>query len=123
MLISKLRMVFENASAELDLWNKTASAQIDAQLRERRRAFRTRREALDRIQGASGELESRLIEIDAQDARLQQQMTEAIALVESLRARACDTRVAPTITTSEHGLRLITDSGFMDSSPAQQIGA
>jgi len=123
MLISKLRMVFENASAELDLWNKTASAQIDAQLRERRRAFRIRREALDRIQNASGELESRLAEIDAQDARLQQQMTEAIALVESLRARACDTRVAPTVTTSEHGLRQTTDSGFMDSSPAQQIGA
>ena len=34
MLVSKLRVVFENASSELELWNRTASAQIDAQLRE-----------------------------------------------------------------------------------------
>ena len=30
MLMSKLRVVFENASAELELWNKSASAQVDA---------------------------------------------------------------------------------------------
>ena len=29
MLGSKLRVVFEGASGELELWNKTASAQID----------------------------------------------------------------------------------------------
>ena len=36
MLVSRLRVVFESASGELELWNKTASAQIDTQLRDRR---------------------------------------------------------------------------------------
>jgi len=47
MLMSKLRVVFENASGELELWNKMASSQVDSQLRERRRSFRRRREALE----------------------------------------------------------------------------
>ena len=68
MLMSKLRVVFESASAELEMWNKSASAQVDAQLRERRRAFRRRREALERIQAAAGELETRLAELEARFA-------------------------------------------------------
>jgi hypothetical protein len=71
MLVSKLRVVFENASSELELWNKMASAQVDSQLRERRRGFRRRREALERIQTASGDLEQRIAELEAQDAQLQ----------------------------------------------------
>jgi hypothetical protein len=71
MLVSKLRVVFENASSELELWNKMASAQVDSQLRERRRGFRRRREALERIQTASGDLEQRISELEAQDAQLQ----------------------------------------------------
>src|SRR6202008_3789582 len=46
MLVSKLRVVFENATGELEMWNKSTSAQVDSQLRERRRGFRRRREAL-----------------------------------------------------------------------------
>ena len=57
MLLSKLRVVFENASGEIELWNKAASAQVDAQLRERRAGFKRRRETLERIQIAGGELE------------------------------------------------------------------
>jgi hypothetical protein len=72
MLVSKLRVVFENASSELELWNKMASSQVDSQLRERRRGFRRRREALERIQAASGDLEQRIAELEAQDAQLQQ---------------------------------------------------
>jgi hypothetical protein len=71
MLLSKLRVVFENASGEIELWNKSASAQIDSQLRERRRSFKRRREALERIQAAAGELEQRIGELDAQEAREQ----------------------------------------------------
>jgi hypothetical protein len=70
MLVSKLRVVFENASGELELWSKGASAQVDSQLRERRRGFRRRREALERIQNAAGELEQRICEIESQDQRL-----------------------------------------------------
>ncbi len=85
MLVSKLRVVFENASGELELWNKTASSQVDSQLRERRRGFRRRREALERIQSAAGELEQRIGEFEAQDARLQQFQSKVGALLQSLR--------------------------------------
>ena len=81
MLMSKLRVVFENASGELELWNKMASSQVDSQLRERRRGFRRRREALERIQAASGELEHRLSELEAQDAQLQQQVGRCAELI------------------------------------------
>jgi len=70
MLVSKLRVVFESAAGDLDLWNKSATSQIDVQLRERRRTFKRRREALERIQAAAGELEQRITEVEAQDERL-----------------------------------------------------
>ena len=75
MLVSKLRVVFESASSEVEMWNKAASAQVDSQLRERRRGFRRRCEALQRIQAADGELESRISEIATQDGRLLQRAT------------------------------------------------
>jgi hypothetical protein len=71
MLISRLRVVFESASSELELWNKTASAQVDSQLRERRRAFKRRRESLERIRTAADDLEARLSELQGQDDALQ----------------------------------------------------
>jgi hypothetical protein len=46
MLLSKLRVVFENASSDFELWSKSATSQVDVQLRERRRNFARRREAL-----------------------------------------------------------------------------
>ena len=88
MLMSKLRVVFENASAELELWNKSASAQVDAQLRERRRGFRRRREALERIQAAASELETRLAELEAQDQRLQGFQARCVELADALRQQA-----------------------------------
>jgi len=88
MLMSKLRVVFENASGELELWNKMASSQVDSQLRERRRSFRRRREALERIQAASGELEHRLSELEAQDSQLQLQVARCAELVVKLKHHA-----------------------------------
>jgi hypothetical protein len=70
MLLSKLRVVFESAAGELEMWSKSASNQVDVQLRERRRAFKRRREALERIQTASGELEQRITEVESQEQRL-----------------------------------------------------
>ena len=89
MLVSKLRVVFENASSEIELWNKATSAQVDAQLRERRRSFRRRRESLERIQIAGGELEQRLTEIEAQEARVQALSDRVHTLLEALREQAC----------------------------------
>jgi hypothetical protein len=70
MLLSRLRVVFESAAADLELWSKSAAEQVDLQLRERRRAFTRRRDALQRIQAAAGELEQRIAEVQAQDERL-----------------------------------------------------
>jgi hypothetical protein len=70
MLLSKLRVVFESACSELELWSRTASNQVDQQLSDRRRAFKQRREALQRIQSATGELEQRITDVERQDAQL-----------------------------------------------------
>ena len=88
MLVSKLRVVFENASSELELWNKAVSAQVDSQLRERRKAFKRRRETLEKIQSAAGELELRIDEIEAQDQRLVELHGKTSELAESLREYA-----------------------------------
>ncbi|HJW12311.1 MAG TPA: dynamin family protein, partial [Albitalea sp.] len=88
MLVSKLRVVFENASGELELWSKGASAQVDSQLRERRRSFRRRREALERIQSASGDLEHRIGEIEAQDQRVHQYLARVSELTLAMREQA-----------------------------------
>ena len=88
MLVSKLRVVFENASSELELWNKAVSAQVDSQLRERRKAFKRRIETLEKVQNAAGELETRIGEIDAQDERLQQFQERTFELAEALREHA-----------------------------------
>jgi Dynamin family len=72
MLLSKLNMVFENASGEIELWNKSASTQVDSQLRDRRRGFKRRRESLERIQTAAGELDTRIADLEQQEQRLQE---------------------------------------------------
>jgi hypothetical protein len=101
MLVSKLRVVFENASGELELWSKGASAQVDSQLRERRRGFRRRREALERIQSAAGELEQRIAEIEAQDQRLHQFLSRVGEFAAALRHHS-ESQPMP-LSDSEHG--------------------
>jgi hypothetical protein len=88
MLLSKLRVVFESASAELELWNKSTSSQVDSQLRERRRNFKRRRETLERVQTASGDLEARIAELEAQDQRLQGFAQRTRELLDALREQA-----------------------------------
>ena len=88
MLLSKLRVVFENAAGEVELWSKAASAQIEQQLRERRRAFAHRHESLQRIQSASGELEQRIAEVEQQDKRLAGLQWRLDALVEQVLSAA-----------------------------------
>jgi hypothetical protein len=95
MLLSKLRVVFESAASELELWSKSATAQVDAQLRERRRSFERRREAMERVQSAAGELEQRIAEVQTQDdalndvqQRVQAQADRALAATRNLLAAA-----------------------------------
>ncbi len=88
MLVSRLRVVFETVSNDIELWNKTASAQVDSQLRERRRNFKRRYESLDRIQSASTELDHRLQEVQDQDERVLQLQTRVGTLMDELLAQA-----------------------------------
>jgi Dynamin family len=90
MLLSKLRMAFENASGDIELWHKSASNQIDSQLRERRRGFKRRRDALERIQGAAGDLDERIADLEAQDQRLQQLYARMREQVAAMAAAAKD---------------------------------
>ena len=69
-LSTRLRVVYESALNELELWNKSAASQLDAQLRERRRNFIRRIEAIERIQNAASGLDERIGEINEQESSL-----------------------------------------------------
>ncbi|WP_180682619.1 dynamin family protein [Tepidicella baoligensis] len=76
-VFSRLRKLYDDASNAVELWNKTAASQLDGQLRERRKNFARRIEAVHRIQEAAGglderlsELQERLVEIEAEQAEL-----------------------------------------------------
>ncbi|HQS32764.1 MAG: dynamin family protein [Polaromonas sp. 39-63-203] len=66
-LATRLRVVYESALGDVELWNKSAASQLDAQLRERRRNFRRRIEAIERIQQAASGLDERIAEIHDQE--------------------------------------------------------
>ena len=82
MLLSKLRVVLENAAGEVELWSKAAQAQVDVQLRERRRGFTRRRESLQRVQTAAGDLEQRISEVQAQDEHLAEMLSRLNAVAD-----------------------------------------
>ena len=69
-LASRLRVVNEAAMTEVERWSKSAGAQLDAQLKERRRNFTKRIESVERIQGAAGNLDERLAELAAQESNI-----------------------------------------------------
>jgi hypothetical protein len=91
-LSTRLRSVNETALSDVELWSKSAAAQLDAQLRERRRNFTRRIEAIDRIQQAAGGLEDRISEIETQEAMLDQLDMKLVELTDYLIASR---RVAP----------------------------
>lgn len=98
-LATRLRVVFESALGEVELWNKSAAAQLDAQLRERRKNFGRRLEAVGRIQGAADTLDDRLSELDAQNDRLRDigerlaQLTNALMTMSAVDKVAADSHV------------------------------
>jgi hypothetical protein len=69
-LATRLRVIYESALGEVEMWNKSAASQLDAQLRERRRNFGRRIEAIERIQSAASGLDERINEIDVQEQDL-----------------------------------------------------
>ena len=88
MLLAKLRVVFESAAVEVELWGNAVSAQVDDQLRERRRSLAQRRDAFARIQAAESELDSSIDGLEAQARHLDQLGAELMAQVDSLRILA-----------------------------------
>ena len=83
-LATRLRTIHETALADVELWSKSAAAQLDAQLRERRRNFTRRIEAIDRIQQATGGLADRIKEINAQEKTLDVLDTKLVELTSYL---------------------------------------
>jgi hypothetical protein len=88
MMWSRLRALFEAAIAQLEQWNRAASAQIDTQLRERREGYARRRDGLGRIQGAAGELEQRIAEVEAQDQKQRRVLAQVQGLFGAVREQA-----------------------------------
>lgn len=92
-LSMRLRAVFESAANDLELWSKSATAQLDAQLRERKRSFSRRIEAVDRIQQAASGLEERIAEIaEGEDAlqRLDNRLQQLTGQLASLSEETVD---------------------------------
>ncbi|MGH6626023.1 MAG: dynamin family protein [Burkholderiaceae bacterium] len=85
-LATRLRVVYESALGEVELWNKSAAAQLDVQLRERRRNFGRRLEAIERIQKAAGGLDDRITEIELQEGALDQLDAKLLELTTHLTA-------------------------------------
>ena len=98
MLVSKLRVVFENAAGEIELWSKAAQGQVEVQLRERRRGYTRRREALQRVQAAAGELEQRIAEVQTQDEHLAAMLARLNAVADDAVASAKRLGREPTVT-------------------------
>ena len=83
-LTSRLRVTFDTAVNEVELWNKSAAAQLDAQLRERRRNFSRRIEAVSRIQQAAGGLDERIRELQTQQGELNLMDAKLVELTDRL---------------------------------------
>ena len=80
-LATRVRSIFEAVQTEMEAWNKSAMAQLDVQLRERRRNFERRIEAIERIQQAAGGLDERIEEIRTQEGAFVQLDTRLNELV------------------------------------------
>lgn len=63
-LAVRLRAVLETAASALDGWSTSATAQLDAQLRERQQGFVRRKTAVNRIREAAAGLKERLDELE-----------------------------------------------------------
>jgi len=79
-VLSSLRKLYEEASSEAEIWSKTAASQLDGQLRERRRNFARRLEAVHRIQEAAGSLDERINELLARQAEVEAEQARWLQL-------------------------------------------
>jgi len=94
-LYARIRSIHDAALGEIEFWSKSTAAQLDAQLRERRRSFARRMEAIDRIQQAAGGLDERITDIEQQDAALEQMEHKLLELTAHLMAASPPAPPAP----------------------------
>ena len=94
-LTLRLLAVLESVAHVLDGWSNSATAQLDAQLRERQHSFVRRRTAVERIQEASGGLVVRLEEMQESQQIFIEMEHRLHALVHALDTMALVTAVAP----------------------------
>ncbi len=90
MLLAKLRVAFEGASSDIEQWHKSASSQLESQLRDRQTSYARRQETLERIVGAQDELETRIAEIEGQDRRWQTLAQQTVGAAQDLRRSAAN---------------------------------
>ena len=107
MLLSRLRLVFDAAANEIELWAKAASNQLDEQLRDRRRAVMQRRDAHERIRAAEDGLDTSIQALQAQLAQFTQLAERIATEVDKLRRLAACPPVADANARSNH-LQLVT---------------
>ncbi len=108
-LSTRLRVVYESALSELELWNKSAASQLDAQLRERRKNFIRRIEAIERIQSAASGLDERIGEINQQEVSLNaldNKLTELSSHLAGTPVPTSEALEAPKATTTAPPLRM-----------------
>jgi hypothetical protein len=101
-LATRLRVVYESALGEVELWNKSAASQLDAQLRERRRNFGRRLEAIERIQQAASGLDERIAEIDIQERVLDELDNKLTELTSHLMGSSTQPRTPDGAATAEN---------------------
>lgn len=90
MLATRLRTVFEKAALDVEQWNQDATALVDVQLRDRRRDFRRRQDSLERVQGASAELEARIEELQGQCDEHERTEQRLVQLSQALTVHAAE---------------------------------
>ena len=85
LLHSRVRVIFEGACHEVELWSQSISAQLDAQLRDRRQALVQRREAHGRIRQAEDGLERSIANLESLEAQAQRLAAQLETDVDRLR--------------------------------------
>jgi hypothetical protein len=83
-LATRLRTVNETALSDIETWSKSAASQLDSQLRERRKNFVRRIEAIDRIAHASSGLDERIAEINSRGSELDHVEQKLVELTDYL---------------------------------------
>ncbi|GAB4398766.1 MAG: dynamin-like GTPase family protein [Rhodoferax sp.] len=83
---TRVRGVNETVLADIEAWSKSAAAQLDVQLRERRHHFVRRIEAIDRIDSAAQGLIERVAEVERRAQALDAVENKLVELTDGLLA-------------------------------------